>query len=148
MSAPAPTVSVADPRAFLPGVWQIDRQVHDARARQDGTYVGTATFLLEGEGLSWTERGELRLGTFVGTATRVMHVVPGRDGAAPWEVRFDDGRPFHPLDLRAGACPVDHPCGEDHYAGWVRVEHEGLMVVSWRVVGPAKDHTILSRYTR
>lgn len=149
MPAPAPTVPVADPRAFLPGVWQIDRQVHDARARQDGTYVGTATFLHEADGLSWTERGELRMGTFVGVATRVMHVVPGRYGSvAPWEVRFDDGRPFHPLDLRGGACPVDHPCGEDHYAGWVRIEHEGLMVVSWRVVGPAKDHTILSRYTR
>jgi hypothetical protein len=147
--SPAPTVEVADPRAFLPGVWRIDRQVHDARSREDGRYTGTATFLLEGAGLSWVERGVLRLGGFEGSATRTMSVVPARAGsAAPWEVRFDDGRPFHPLDLRAGSCPVDHPCGEDHYAGWVRVEHEGLMVVSWRVTGPRKDHTILTRYTR
>lgn len=160
MPTPVSTVSVADPRTFLPGVWRIDRRLHDARARQDGVYVGTATFLLEGEGLSWTERGELRLGDYVGSATRVMHVVPAaaaaaaaRPGAAqrsaaPWEVRFDDGRPFHPLDLRGGSCPVDHPCGEDHYSGWVRVEAEDLMVVSWRVVGPRKDHTILTRYSR
>lgn len=149
MPAPAPALSVADPRTFLPGVWQIDREVHDARARQDGRYRGTATFLLDAGGLSWVERGTLRMGTFEGTATRTMAVVPGRAGSGtPWEVRFDDGRPFHPLDLRTGACPVDHPCGEDHYAGWVRVEHEDLMVVSWRVTGPAKDHTILSRYSR
>lgn len=153
MPAPAPTVPVTDPRTFLPGVWRIDREVHDARARTDGTYTGTATFLLEGDGLSWTERGELRLGEFVGQATRVMQVVPaagaaGPRGTPPWEVRFDDGRPFHPLDLRGGSCPVDHPCGEDHYTGWVRVEREDLMVVSWRVTGPTKDHTILSRYTR
>lgn len=156
MPAPVPTVQVTDPRTFFPGVWQIDRRVHDARARTDGTYVGTATFLVEGEGLSWTERGELRLGDYVGLTSRVMQVVPvpparsdsAPRGAAPWEVRFDDGRPFHPLDLRGGSCPVDHPCGEDHYAGWVRVESEDLLVVSWRVTGPRKDHTILSRYTR
>jgi hypothetical protein len=149
MPAPVPAVSVADPRAFLPGVWRIDREVHDARARRDGTFTGTATFLRDGDGLSWVERGTLRMGDFVGTATRTMSVVPGREGpTGPWEVRFDDGRPFHPMDLRGGSCPVDHPCGEDHYAGWVRVEHEGLLVVSWRVTGPAKDHTILTRYTR
>ncbi|WP_026909715.1 DUF6314 family protein [Patulibacter minatonensis] len=148
MRAPAPTVAVADPRTFLPGVWQIDRQVHDGRAREDGRFTGTATFLLQDQGLSWVERGTLRLGTFEGSATRTMAIVPARSGPAPWEVRFDDGRPFHPLDLRGGSCPVDHPCGEDHYAGWVRVEHEGLMVVSWRVTGPTKDHTILTRYTR
>jgi hypothetical protein len=146
---PTSTVSVADPRVFLPGVWQIDRQVHDARARQDGVYRGTATFLLDGPGLSWTERGVLRLGSFEGAATRVMRVVPGPAGSpTPWEVRFEDGRPFHPFDLRSGSGPVDHPCGEDHYAGWVRIEDPDLMVVSWRVTGPAKDHTILTRYTR
>jgi hypothetical protein len=149
MATPTPTVPVADPRTFLPGVWRIDREVHDARARTDGTFVGTATFGPEGDGLSWVEEGTLRLGAFAGHATRAMSVVPAPAGAgAPWEVRFDDGRPFHPLDLRSGSCPVDHPCGEDHYAGWVRVEDEGLLVVSWRVTGPAKDHTILTRYSR
>jgi hypothetical protein len=146
MVTPAPTVAVADPRSFLPGVWQIDREVHDALAGTDGRYVGTATFAPDGDGLSWVERGTLRLGAFEGTATRTMRIVPGPAGR--WEVRFDDGRPFHPLDLRTGACPVDHPCGEDHYAGWVRAEHERLLVVSWRVTGPRKDHTILTRYTR
>ncbi|WP_022928917.1 DUF6314 family protein [Patulibacter americanus] len=149
MAVPTPTIAVDDPRAFLPGTWQIDREVHDALAGTDGRYVGTATFALDGDGLSWVERGTLQLGGFEGTATRTMAVVPGPDGAeGRWEVRFDDGRPFHPLDLRAGACPVDHPCGEDHYAGWVRVEGPGLLVVSWRVTGPRKDHTILTRYTR
>jgi len=71
-----------------------------------------------------------------------------RDDDDAWEVRFDDGRPFHPLDLRAGRCAVDHPCGEDHYAGEIRVETPDTVVIAWRVVGPRKDQTIVSRYTR
>jgi hypothetical protein len=177
MPVPTRTVPVADPLGFFPGVWSIERDVHDALAGQDGRYTGTATFRPDGAGLSWVERGTLRIGAFEGLATRTMAIVPvpaagdarvadghgpergggavrGRDTAAQrgrparWQVEFDDGRPFHPLDLSGGACPVDHPCGPDHYAGWVRVEAEDLLVVSWRVVGPAKDHTILSRYTR
>jgi hypothetical protein len=161
MPAPVRTVPVDDPRTFLPGVWAIDRDVHDRLSGQDGTYTGEATFALDGPGLSWVERGTLTMAGHVGRATRTMAVVPV-DGPAPdgttgtgstasgprWEVRFDDGRPFHPLDLSSGSCPVDHPCGEDHYAGWVRVEHAGLLVVSWRVVGPRKDHTIVTRYSR
>jgi hypothetical protein len=164
MPTPVRTVPVDDPRTFLPGVWAIDRDVHDRLSGQDGTYTGEATFALDGPGLSWVERGTLTMGGHVGRATRTMAVVPvgpvppdvadgaGEGGAARsaprWEVRFDDGRPFHPLDLSSGSCPVDHPCGEDHYAGWVRVEHPGLLVVSWRVVGPRKDHTIVTRYSR
>jgi hypothetical protein len=161
MPAPVRTVPVDDPRTFLPGVWAIDRDVHDRLSGQDGRYTGEATFALDGPGLSWVERGTLTMGGHVGRATRTMAVVPvdgsangatagtGTAAAGPrWEVRFDDGRPFHPLDLSTGSCPVDHPCGEDHYAGWVRVEHPDLLVVSWRVVGPRKDHTIVSRYSR
>jgi hypothetical protein len=155
MPAPVRTVPVDDPRTFLPGVWAIERDVHDRLSGQDGTYTGEATFALDGPGLSWVERGTLTMGGHVGRATRTMAVVPVGTGAAysggpepAWEVRFDDGRPFHPLDLSSGSCPVDHPCGEDHYAGWVRVERPDLLVVSWRVVGPRKDHTIVTRYSR
>jgi hypothetical protein len=149
MSAPTHAVPVLDPVAFLLGTWSIDRDVHDALSGQDGTYEGTATFAPDGDGLAWTERGTLRLGDHVGRTHRDMVVVPGRGpDAGPWEVLFGDGRPFHPLDLATGACRVDHPCGEDHYAGGIRVERPGLFVVSWRVVGPRKDHTIVSRYSR
>ncbi|MGX6449860.1 DUF6314 family protein [Patulibacter sp. S7RM1-6] len=144
MPAP-PLVPVRDPRAFLAGTWAIDRDIHDHRAGRDGTLVGTATFTPDGDGLVWAERGTMRLGDFVGEGTRTLLVRPERDG---WIVRFDDGRPFHPLDLAAGRCRVDHPCGEDHYAGEIRVEGEDRLVVAWRVVGPAKDHTIVSRYAR
>ncbi|WP_210491562.1 DUF6314 family protein [Patulibacter sp. SYSU D01012] len=144
---PAPSlVPVRDPRAFLAGTWAIDRDIHDHRSGQDGTLEGVATLTPDGDGgLVWAERGTMRLGGFVGAGTRTTLVRPEADG---WVVRFDDGRYFHPLDLATGACRVDHPCGEDHYAGEIRAEGEGRLVVAWRVVGPAKDHTIVSRYTR
>ena len=41
-----------------------------------------------------------------------------------------------------------HPCGEDRYEGDYRVVGDDELLVRWRVVGPAKDQEILSRYRR
>jgi hypothetical protein len=65
-----------------------------------------------------------------------------------WEVRFDDGRPFHALDLSSGVCSAVHPCGEDHYEGEYRILGEDAFEVRWQVRGPRKDQWILSRYRR
>jgi hypothetical protein len=70
-----------------------------------------------------------------------------RDGDG-WQVRFSDGRPFHALDLRDGACAVAHPCGEDRYEGEYRVSGPDELEVRWRVRGPSKDGRIASRYRR
>ena len=74
-----------------------------------------------------------------------LRIVP--DGAG-WLVRFADGRPFHPLDLREGGCAVAHPCGEDRYEGEYRVAGPDELEVRWRLRGPAKDGRIASRYRR
>lgn len=146
MSEPANTLPVADPVAFLAGTWHVDRDLHEALGDRSGRFVGTAVFVPEDGGLRWTETGDARLGDYSGAASRVLLVRPATDGG--WEVRFDDGRFFHPLDLRDGRSRVDHPCGEDHYRGEIRVETEDRFVIAWRVHGPRKDQTIVSRYTR
>lgn len=143
--APRDLLPVTDPVGFLAGTWQVDRDLHEARDDQAGRFVGTAEFVPEGDGLRWTETGTAELGTFAGAASRVLLVVPGEHG---WEVRFDDERFFHPLDLTDGCSRVDHPCGEDHYRGELRVEGPDRFVIAWRVRGPRKDQTIVSRYTR
>jgi hypothetical protein len=146
---PAPetanTLPVADPVAFLAGTWQVDRDLHEAHGDRSGRFVGTAEFVPEDGGLRWTEPGDTRLGDYSGSASRVLLVRPTTDG---WDVRFDDQRFFHPLDLTDGRSRVDHPCGEDHYRGEIRVEAEDRVVIAWRVHGPRKDQTIVSRYTR
>lgn len=145
MSTASPVIPVADPVGFLSGRWSVVRDVHDHTTDQDGRFVGEAIFSAADGGLDWVEDGTLQLGAFAGTASRTMRVEPVGGG---WEVRFDDGRFFHPLDLETGRCVVDHPCSADHYAGEIRVEADDLVVIAWRVVGPAKDQTIVTRYTR
>ncbi|MBF6621048.1 MAG: hypothetical protein ITG02_12570 [Patulibacter sp.] len=149
MPEPAPdpvdTLPVEDPVSFLAGTWQVDRDLHEAEGDRSGRFVGSAEFVPDGDGLRWTETGDTRLGDYAGSASRVLLVRPTADG---WEVRFEDERFFHPLDLRDGRSRVDHPCGEDHYRGELRVESPERFVVAWRVHGPRKDQTIVSRYTR
>jgi len=134
-----------EPDAFLPGRWGVERTLRDARLGA-GTFAGTATFERDEDGgLDWLETGRLRLGGYEGPARRRLRVAR-EEGA--WMVRFDDGRPFHPLELRATACEVTHPCGADTYAGQYVVLGPDAFDVTWRVRGPAKDQRIASRYRR
>jgi hypothetical protein len=134
-----------EPDAYLPGRWTVRRALHDA-ALGEGTFSGTATFTAAGDGgLDWVEAGQLRLGGYEGPARRRLHLAR-EDGA--WMVRFEDGRPFHPLVLRASGCEVTHPCGADAYSGEYVVLGPGAFDVQWRVRGPSKDQRIASRYRR
>lgn len=133
-----------DPAAYLPGSWRVERSLHDAAAG-DGRFDGTATFAPTPEGLRWTERGRLRLGSYDGPASRELRIVAAADG---WEVRFADGRPFHRLELGRRPAAVEHLCGADRYTGELTVEGDDAFVVRWRVRGPAKDQRLAGRYIR
>jgi hypothetical protein len=133
-----------EPDAYLPGRWAVARSLHDA-SLGDGRFTGTATFAPADEGLVWEESGRLALGAYDGPARRRLRLRREPQG---WMVRFDDGRPFHPLVLRAGGCAVTHPCGEDAYEGAYVVLGPDAFDVTWRIRGPAKDQRIESRYRR
>lgn len=116
------------------------------RLGHDAVFTGTADIApLPGapDELAWCEEGELVSASHRGPARRAMRVVPA--GAA-WEVLFEDGRPFHPLDLAQGRCDVVHLCGADRYDGSFHMPAPGRLVVRWRVRGPAKDLEIVSDY--
>ena len=134
---------VTDLAAFLAGRWDVERTLRHGDER--GAFVGTATFEREGDGLVWDEEGELRLESYDGSASRRLRIVPAPPA---WEVRFDDGRPFHPLDLAGGRCAAVHHCGPDLYEGEYVVLGDGALDVFWRVTGPEKDQEIVSRYRR
>ncbi len=167
MDAAHGLLAVPDLPAFLLGGWTIEREIDDRLGGRRGTLRGTATFRARDERLEWLERGTLRIGDLETAATRRLWIVPagtapeagetgGTDpstpptahGAGRWEVRFEDGRPFHPLDLRDGGCAVDHPCRDDHYAGSYAVLGRDAFRARWRVVGPRKDQLISSLYRR
>jgi hypothetical protein len=129
---------------YLLGTWHVERDVSDADLGE-GRFRGSATFTPAGGGLAWTETGHLALAAYDGPARRELQVVPAGEA---WEVRFADGRPFHALDLATGACAVEHPCGDDHYAGQYRLMGPDAFEVSWTVRGPHKDQRLASRYER
>jgi uncharacterized protein DUF6314 len=87
----------------------------------------------------------VRFGDHEGPAARRLSIAPAGDG---WLVSFDDGRPFHALDLAGGACAVEHVCGDDRYAGEYRLIDAGTLAVRWRVTGPGKDLEITTTYRR
>lgn len=134
---------MVDLATFLPGRWSVERTLR--HGAQEGSFEGVADFSRDGDGLVWEEHGRLRWQRYDGPAHRRLLVVRGDVG---WEVRFDDGRLFHPLDLADGAASAVHPCGADRYEGDYRVVGADELLVRWRVRGPAKDQEIVSRYRR
>jgi hypothetical protein len=120
----------------LTGTWTIERRVRDLRTGVSGRFHGIATITLDGH---WVEEGALDFGAYHGPARRELRIVDG-------EVRFADGRPFHPLDL-TGA-PVEHLCGEDRYRGRFRLLDPDALDVVWEVTGPHKHQRIETSYRR
>ncbi len=143
-------IGIADLRAFLQGTWRLTRTLEDRRAGQRGRLDGQAVFAPAGAGLVCRERGVLRLGAFTGPAERVYRYrfpAPGRyPGRA--EVAFQDGRPFHDLDLSHGRWSVAHSCRDDLYRGSFEVEGRDRWTVVWRVLGLRKDQVLCGRYDR
>ena len=125
---------------WLAGDWTVARDIDHGR----GAFHGRASFtpLPGGETLRWHETGELTLDGATVPAYRTLTL----DAAG--QVRFDDGRPFHRLALAGGACDAFHPCGPDEYSGRYEVAGDDVLDVTWRVRGPGRDDTIVSRYVR
>ena len=129
--------------SWLSGTWEVQRTINDGQGR----FTGTATFTSDGDGgARWRETGRLALDGYAGAVYRNLDLVAAERGA--WEVRFDDGRPFHRLDLRSGRHEAEHRCGPDLYRGDYAVLDDGRMTVCWRVTGPGRADVIASEYRR
>ncbi|MCA1223189.1 DUF6314 family protein [Streptomyces sp. 8L] len=139
---------VADTLGYLAGRWRVERIVYDLSQDRCGTFRGTADFVYgePGAGLRHTERGEFTWQGVARPASREHLFEPAGEGAA--FVRFADGRPFHPLDLREGHCVADHPCAEDVYRGEFSVLAADRWRVVWTVRGPAKDLRLVTLHHR
>jgi hypothetical protein len=141
---------IADTYRFLLGEWRIERALTDHRLHETGLFRGTATVAPCEIGFrpaaQYREVGQLRFGTYRGTASRSLRYLREQDGAVT--VTFEDGRRFVACDLRSGRCDGTHVCGEDQYeVSWRVVAHD-VLVERWRARGPCKDYEarcVLSR---
>lgn len=137
---------VADLRAFLAGRWRVVRLIEDRRAGQRGRLDGLALWAPAAGALAYREDGVLRLAGFEGPANRrYRYEFPAPARA---EVRFEDGAPFHVLDLSGGAWRARHRCSADLYEGRFRAEGPCAWEARWRVTGPRKDYALVTRYRR
>ncbi len=148
-----PTTPTSTTPLALLGRWTLERDIDDRYARARLRVTGTAVLGPAGDGrVRWHEEGLLeRPGSEPAAVQRTLLLVPGPGDEPRWQVTFEDGRPFHAW---TPGVEVDHPCAEDLYRGLVEVPsaaHGGAAArwtVTWRVRGPAKDHTIVTTYRR
>jgi len=129
---------------FLGG-WHLSRVIDDRHAGQRGTLEGAAEITRDGSRYLYREQGTLSLGGQVMQAARQYLWLPLPGGV---DVRFEDGRRFHRIDLSGATTGDTHACSPDMYrvnydfAGWP--EWRAL----WRVGGPRKDYEMVTVYRR
>ena len=124
------------------GEWQITRRIEDALSGQEGQFAGAASFVRDGSGLRYSEKGLLTLG---GASMEAERVYLWRALGAGIEVLFDDGRPFHRIDDSAEAA---HWCDPDQYDVTYEFGRWPKWSSRWRVLGPRKDYVMVSNYSR
>ena len=131
---------------FLLGEWQVTRLGWDGVPARTLRLCGTARFSACAVGLLLEERGTVAVGAHRGEAAR--RTLFQIESASVATVCFEDGRPFHRLDLETGLARVRHDCPPDRYEGRYRVLAPTCWLLSWRVTGPRKDQMITSRFVR
>lgn len=133
------------------GNWQVDRVIKDEFNNAEGQLSGLATFTpSEAEVLLYAEEGELRYGgqPAMMATRRYIWRSAGGDASKKIKVTFEDGRPFHTISLDRLMPDDNHYCDPDFYHVSYDFTEWPKWRSAWRVVGPAKDYRMTTRYTR
>jgi len=124
------------------GVWQLSRQIEDARAGLSGHLQGEVRFEQGQGGLIVTERGQLTYG--LGAPLQAERRYVWRSEAGGIAVFFNDERPFHWFS--AEETNARHDCPPDLYHVQYDFSAWPVWTASWQVTGPRKDYVMTSRY--
>lgn len=122
------------------GLWTVTRRI-----RQDdgtgGRFEGRAEWCLDGAGADYVETGQFWL-----AEQGPFHAERRYRWTRDLTVFFDDGRVFHSVPPEGGE--VAHWCPPDQYAGRYDFGDGAAWQVRWRVTGPRKAYTSVTRYVR
>ncbi|HYD30075.1 MAG TPA: DUF6314 family protein [Azospirillaceae bacterium] len=133
-------------RAFLTGVWKVERSVMGESPLALGHLRGTARFEPSGQTMRYEEQGCLSFGrSTVAAVRRLLFDFPAPTRA---EVQFPDGQPFHQLDLATGDATVEIERDGTRWRGHYTVLDQRNWCVVWRVTGPCRDFRSVTRYSR
>jgi hypothetical protein len=142
----APEPSDGSFLGYLAGEWALRRSLVDAASGRSGSFDGAAVVTPDPAGADYREDGWLRWPSYAGPAGRSLRYEYAAGGGLL--VRFADGRPFHRLDVAAGAARFRHDCGADVYLGTLVVLGPDEWHQDWSVRGPDKQLEISSVYRR
>ena len=146
MPARARTLRFPSDLADFEGSWRLDRDIADGAGASTARFSGRAVFAWQDGDLAYEETGTLTLAGQVPVAASRGYLWTRRaEGGIA--VRFADGRAFHEFDLRDGASAT-HSCPPDLYHVAYEFGHWPDWTARWRVTGPRKDYTMVSRYGR
>lgn len=138
--------------AWFAGSWRFDRELTEGPAvhHVNGTaeFVETTTTINESlYSLDFLESGELLLSgsdATVPVERRLTHHATIDD----IDVRFAHGGHYLTLDLAGGECVATHPCAADTYLITVTIDGPDAWTERWRVTGPTKNYSAVTRYRR
>ena len=131
------------------GRWSILREIRDETTATRGRLEGQAVFRQSDQwesSLTYEERGQLTMdGSPTLTAERTYLWFLGNDPNTI-DILFQDGRPFHRLDLNCTMPFSSHFCSPDEYNVSYDFRSWPVWRSEWRVRGPRKDYRIWSRF--
>lgn len=129
----------------LLGEWVLEREIVDRRSGMRSFASGRAKLTRERQDLiTWHEDVLLSYRQSELAAHRNLRVE--LDDMGLWQVKFEDGRPFHPW---SPGDTVTHHCGADTYKGVIDLIGTADKISSWQTIwsvrGPEKDLSIRTR---
>lgn len=141
---------LADWRQYFAGRWRMARRIEDRRDARTGAATGEASFLdVGGEVLACSETLAIDYG---GRRIDGEQRMLWRFGETGPVLHFHDGRFFCAMIFREerGVYRADvvHDCGDDRYEGEATMTGMNEWRLVWNVLGPRKDYTLDTAYSR
>jgi hypothetical protein len=139
-----------DPEAIITrfaGMWKIDRQIDDKASAARGSFKGQARLWRSLDGLSYAEKGELRLGD-AGPLVAERRYFWQIRLASRVDVYFEDGRFFHSFNPGQNSWRAEHICTPDRYQVTYEFISPSRWRTEWEVAGPRKLYRMSSTYSR
>ncbi|MGX9354322.1 DUF6314 family protein [Roseobacteraceae bacterium S113] len=136
------------PRALsdFVGHWRIARDIDDAKAQMQARFEGTAVLSWQGDDLAYAETGALQMPGAI-TMQAQRRYLWSQEGPRLC-IFFDDGRPFHHIELGTLRPKAHHDCPPDVYDVTYDFSVWPHWCAQWRVQGPRKDYVMRSEYSR